>query len=87
MQQTFTSRLILGFALTVIVLTLLFTGSAAAWAQQRPSKGQRPAIQSGYPRYASGINETRFEAEAATSVLRRLRRFQQDLTQCLRRSP
>ena len=63
MQQTFTSRLILGFALTVIVLTLLFTGSAAAWAQQRPSKGQRPAIQSGYPSYASGINETRFEAE------------------------
>lgn len=39
MQQTFTSRLILGFALTVIVLTLLFTGSAAAWAQPAAFQG------------------------------------------------
>jgi hypothetical protein len=64
MQHTFTSRIILGLALTVIVLTLLITGSAAAWAQQRSTSiPQRPAIQGGYPAYASGINGTRFDAQ------------------------
>ena len=64
MQHTFTSKIILGLALMVIVFTLLITGSAAAWAQQRPNfNGQRPAIQGGYPTYPSGINGTRFDAE------------------------
>lgn len=64
MQHTFTSKIILGLALTVIVLTLLITGSAAAWAQQRAnSNGQRPVSQGGYPAYASGINGTRFDAQ------------------------
>jgi len=64
MRHTFTSKIILGLALTVIVLTLLITGSAAAWAQQRPNfNGQRPVSQGGYPAYASGINGTRFDAQ------------------------
>jgi hypothetical protein len=64
MQHTFTSKIILGLALTVIVLTLLITGSAAAWAQQRGNfNGQRPVSQGGYPAYASGINGTRFDAQ------------------------
>jgi len=66
MQHTFTSRLILGLALTVIVLTLLVTGSAAAWGQQRPNfNRQRPPIQGGYPVYANGINGTRFDAQGS----------------------
>lgn len=62
MRHTFISRIILGLALTVIVLTLLITGSAAAWGQQRPGfNGQQRVIQGGYP--ALGINGTRFDAQ------------------------
>lgn len=63
MQHTFTSKIILGLALTVIVLTLLITGSATAWAQQRPNFNGRTAIPGEYPAYATGINGTRFDAE------------------------
>ena len=63
MRHTFTSKLILGLALTVIVLTLLIAGSAAAWAQQRPNFNGQRTVQGGYPANASGINETRFDAQ------------------------
>ena len=62
MRHTFISRIILGLALTVIVLTLLITGSPAAWGQQRPNfNGQHPGMQS--PAYTNGINGTRFDAQ------------------------
>jgi hypothetical protein len=64
MRHTFTSRIILGLALTVIVLTLLIAGSAAASAQQ-PSNfnPQKATIQGGHPAYGNGINRTRFDAQ------------------------